>query len=956
MGKDHERIVFAAADAAWAEKDFPAVRREYAKALDVKGSPAHYRSYAQLRIAQSYQAEQNFADAKAEYEKIKADADYPEVHRHEAEECIREIDRMSMGLPARDDAASRTKITPVRPGMEFFVSPDGSDANSGRADSPFATLAKARDTVRALKAGGLPAGGVAVTLKSGEYTVTETLALTAEDSGTAASPIVYRAEKKGSAVLYGGRRLSGFIPVTDPDVLARLPAESRGNVYQCDLKSLGITDYGELRVRGMNQPPSPPTLELYFNGCPQTLARWPNEGFVGIRRLVAPGDPTTGTPSIIEYDGNRPERWYKAEDPWLFGYFRYLWADGTVRIASIDTAAKTLTTVEPYRYSNNGMDPSQGIIYHAFNLLEEIDQPGEWYLNRTTGVLYFWPPADPATAMIEIGMLSVPMLTLENAAHVRIEGLVFDLARFNCMAVRDSENCLITACTVKRFAGNGISICGGKADGIYGCDIHTIGRRATEVIGGDRKTLTPAGHFVENCRIHFFGRIDRTYTPAIQLEGVGNRVAHNLMYDCPSSVMRIEGNDHLIEYNEVFNAVQESDDQGAMELFYNPTYRGVVFRYNRFRDNGRSGSKFCGQAAIRFDDAISGMQVYSNIFIRSANGDFGAVQINSGRDNIIDNNIFADCRKGVSGGWRAGNVVWNTIREGRAPMNFHSDELYLSRYPAIGWMTADNGRNHVWRNLFYRCGHEFHEDPERLDLLANGVFRKTDPGFADAANGDFGLAPDAPLFETVGFKPIPAAEIGLYENAFRASWPVDAAPAPLPDWRICRKPDIQGDAELATTWQVFAPLSKAFPPPIGEQLLRVPEKLTVEGRELAPVAVEVKDGLLDLAGILGGTAMEKTAWIYIPFQTRKGGMNTFGFGADWWLQAWIDGTLVCDTTTMGNGPCPPSVADHMSTTDLAPGAHLIVIRFVSGSVSSLFTASGPTGIDKAWDESHWWAE
>ena len=89
------------------------------------------------------------------------------------------------------------------------------------------------------------------------------------------------------------------------------------------------------------------------------------------------------------------------------------------------------------------------------------------------------------------------------------------------------------------------------------------------MIGGDRATLTPGGHLVENCRIHDFGRIDRTYTPAIQLEGVGHRVAHNLMYDGPSSAMRIEGNDHLIEFNEVHSMVRESDDQGAMELFRN---------------------------------------------------------------------------------------------------------------------------------------------------------------------------------------------------------------------------------------------------------------------------------------------------------------------------------------------------------------------------------------------------
>ena len=72
-------------------------------------------------------------------------------------------------------------------------------------------------------------------------------------------------------------------------------------------------------------------------------------------------------------------------------------------------------------------------------------------------------------------------------------------------------------------------------------------------------------------------------------------------------------------------------------------------------------------------------------------------------------------------------------------------------------------------------------------------------------------------------------------------------------------------------------------------------RLTVDGREIAPVAVEAKDGKLDLATLLGGTAAGKTAWLYIPIQVKTGGKPMLGFGADWWLQAWVDGKSVCDT-------------------------------------------------------------
>ena len=146
---------FQAANAAWTQKNFAAVRDECAKVL-TSPVPAHNKSYAHLRMAQSYLAEQNVAGARAEYEKIKTNAAYPDVHRSEAEACIKEIERALQGLPARDPSTSRTHVPAMQPGMEYFVAPNGSDANPGTAAKPFATLAKSRDAIRALKANGLP--------------------------------------------------------------------------------------------------------------------------------------------------------------------------------------------------------------------------------------------------------------------------------------------------------------------------------------------------------------------------------------------------------------------------------------------------------------------------------------------------------------------------------------------------------------------------------------------------------------------------------------------------------------------------------------------------------------------------------------------------------------------------------------------------------------------------------
>jgi hypothetical protein len=377
------------------------------------------------------------------------------------------------------------------------------------------------------------------------------------------------------------------------------------------------------------------------------------------------------------------------------------------------------------------------------------------------------------------------MVTMDGVTDVRLEGLTFDVGRFNGLVLNNCSRCLLAGCTVSRLAGNGITINGGEADGLLGCDIGTIGRSATEITGGDRATLTPARHFVENCQIHDFGRIDRTYTPAIHLVGTGFHVAHNLMYDCPSSTMRIDANDTVVEYNDVHSAVRESDDQGAMELFGNPTFRGVIFRFNRFVNCGKTGKEaaICGQAAIRFDDAISGMVVYGNVFERSANGGFGAIQINSGRDNIIDNNLFIDCKQGISGGWNPGNSVWRDLAAGRKPKDVYTTPLYVQRYPEVATMMTEPGLNHVWRNVFYRCGPLATGNAALLDEIENGEWPDANPGFIDPAKGDFRLTAGAELERAVGFRAIPVGEIGLYQDGWRASWPVVTRAAAVADWR-----------------------------------------------------------------------------------------------------------------------------------------------------------------------------
>ena len=745
-------------------------RAAFAKMLDTAGVPPLWAAWAELRLAQACRLEGDDAAAKEIYQRIQGRTNYRAHHRQEAADLLQEMERAAKGLPARDAAASRTKVPVIdRYAAEVWVAPDGNDAGSGQAASPVASLTRARDIVRSLRSN--IQGPIAVILKNGEYRVGETLALSAADSGRPDAPVVWKAAENGKAVLYGGMRLKGFVPVRDEAILARLVPEARGKVLECDLKALGLQDYGTLKVRGYAQPPSPPTVELYVDGEPQTLARWPNEGFVNAGRLVAPGSVTNGTPSVFEYLDDRHARWTTADDAWLFGYWRVLWADSTLKIGRIDTAAKRIVSARPYDMGKRGMDAQQGIKYYAFNLLEELDCPGEWYLDRRTGKLYLWPTGNPARQTIELGVLNSPFLTTLDTSHLRLEGLVFDLGRFDGIQITKGDNVQIIGCEVKRLAGNGVVINGGTRHMLLGCDIHHTGRNATSLTGGNRATLERADFLVENCHLYHFGRIDRTYTPAIYAAGVGMRFAHNLMHDAPSSCVRLEGNELLVEYNDVHHVVLESDDQGAMESFGNPTYRGIVYRFNRFTDIGNGTIMTAGQAALRFDDVISGMLVYGNIFIRAASGHFGAIQINGGRDNIIDNNLFLDCKYGITGGWRYQHKHWVETEQGHKK-DAYQTPLYLQRYPEIAHMLDNQGRNFAVRLGFMDCGVPVSRNS--FDLLAV----RSEKTSAPAANQRTALGTlGTELGLRLGLRPIPVEEIGLYPDRNRASWPVPVPPA-----------------------------------------------------------------------------------------------------------------------------------------------------------------------------------
>ena len=466
-------------------------------------------------------------------------------------------------------------------------------------------------------------------------------------------------EGRGATTLVGGidiDRPDWRVP--DAALLERLPAESRGHarvlaIPADELARWPTTLDGPVHAGHTVEVPFAAT-EVFVGGRALVPARWPNEGFAAIERIVDTGsvprnDEDDMPPEVrkkepprggvfVPADRSRLARWAGAPDAWFDGYWNWDWSDETLPLASIDAEAGTIALGMPHRYglAERGR-------FRITNVLAELDAPGECWIDRANRRVIAWLPEGSERERVTVSMLTAPIATLPagpDAPRVTIRGVRFEATRGPAVVGRGVRGARIEDCVFTNIGTRAVDLEGGRST-VTRCHFDGTGGTAVRLVGGDRRTLAHGGNAVTDSRIARAGRLQRSYNPAIDIDGVGQRIERNEIADLPHFAILFAGCEHRIVGNHIHHVVRETGDAGAVYVGRDYTVQGTVLSGNLVHDIEGTDARY--QNAFYLDDMTSGITIEDNLFVRCNWG----LLIGGGRDNIVRDNAFAKCGQAV---------------------------------------------------------------------------------------------------------------------------------------------------------------------------------------------------------------------------------------------------------------------------------------------------------------------
>jgi len=684
---------------------------------------------------------------------------------------------------------------------EYFISPDGRDSWSGtlaepnaeESDGPFASVEHAQQVARELKGSGLLTDRVTVYLRGGRYPLEKPLEFGPQDS----APVTFAACEGEAPVLDGGRKIEGW------------------SVEQVNGRTAWVADLPEVAEGKWH------FRQLFVGGRRRPRPRLPKEGMYRITDV--PGMPIPSGWGKAGYTRLRlgkgeMKRWRNLTDVEIVAF--HFWIDERFPVADFDEKTEMITTA---RSSRAPLTEAHGEVLapcYLENVFEALTEPGEWYLDRSAGKLYYLPleGEDPATTEVYAPRLR-QLLRIVGAPEenryvefVRFEGLGFEntdwvqpgwrigaeprpgrmpdpnrsVSRYSrgpdascsqascdvpgVIYMEGARCCAVEDCRIANVGWYGVEL----ADGCQGCRV--VGNEIFDTGGGGVKVngaawnepiyLQTGNNRITDNHIHECGRVFHSSIGVLSMHSFGNAISHNHIHDLYYSGVSCGwiwgyrpsiSRDNMIEKNHIHNLGQGLlSDMGG--IYTLGVQPGTVLRGNLIHDVVKLNY---GAWCIYPDEGSSHMLIENNVCYRT-NGE--VFHQHYGRENLVRNNIFAFGGDSVAAHGRAD-------LEHKA-FNFHGNIFITDGKPILtGGYSAllrwKNIRSDL--NLFWDVGGAaltFKDREGEVDMEAWKALGHdhhcvvADPKCKNPAKDDFTLAPDSPAITELGFEPIDLSDVG----------------------------------------------------------------------------------------------------------------------------------------------------------------------------------------------------
>ena len=516
--------------------------------------------------------------------------------------------------------AGRVQAGDPQASLILRVTPTGA-AGTGRKDR-FADLPQALARVAALRRQG-EGRAIVVELEPGTHRITAPVRIGPEHSGTEGAPLILRGAADGSS------RLVGSVPLPSaplpPDLRERLPAVAREAVRAYRLPD-ALRREPAFRAPRLLRETHPRITEIFDSVGALRPAQWPNIGTSGPDAAWA--RIATAAPEGLDFtlrDAPPLPDLARERELWAAGFWRWDWLLETLPVARVDHRHRFELEVPPYEGIREG---ARMRLVHA---LAALDEAGEWWRDRDSGLLLAWP--SPGATELEAS-LAETLIRAEGARHLRIERLRLERARGDLIVARGGEDIEIRASELSWAAGRAVVFEDVVRGGLSGSAIHDIGASAVRLVGGDRATLRPGSLFVRDTRFSRFSRLSWTQSSAIELDGVGAEASGNLISDAVGYAVYLRGNDHVFRRNEVARLIHGLSDTGAIYAGRDFTARGSIIEDNYVHDiRTVPGMEVKG---VYLDDMASGFTIRRNLFVDVQQPVF----IGGGSDNTVTRNVF----------------------------------------------------------------------------------------------------------------------------------------------------------------------------------------------------------------------------------------------------------------------------------------------------------------------------